>query len=48
MRLDYGEDGGRADLKALSPLNDPLYFGDCGPSRSGEVEDYQIAIVPMP
>ena len=46
VRLDYGEDGGRSDLKALSPLNDPGYFGDCGPSRSGEVEDYQVLIVP--
>lgn len=45
LRLDYGEDGGRADLKAMSPLNDPLYSGDCGPSRSGEVEDYQILLV---
>jgi len=48
VRLDYGEDGGRGDLKALNPSNDPLYDGDCGPSRSGEVEDYQIAIVPLP
>ena len=46
IRLDYGEDGGRGDLKALNPLNDGLYFGECGPSRSGEVEEYQILLVP--
>jgi len=46
VRLDYGEDAGRPDLKGMNPLNDPLYFGDCGSSRSGEVEEYQVLLIP--
>jgi hypothetical protein len=44
FRLDYGEDAGL--LTPINCLSSSMLDGACGPARFGEVEDYQILIIP--